>query len=134
MVRLHHLSGVFWEKLIDVVRRLSFVNRPRTVFVWLLGAALVAGPAAAACVDCCPAADAQAAVVAPLGCCDDCGPELERLPDSASLTSKALVGSDLFAVCESVPDAAPSLTFESTRSADISDLSTFRTPRTPLRL
>ena len=57
----------------------------KAVFACLLGLALFAGPVAAACGDCCPTAQASAAISAVAACCGDCGPTLERTPDPASI-------------------------------------------------
>ena len=63
----------------------------RTLTVALFALALVAGPIAAACGSCCPAAPAEAAFAPAQGCCGDCEPTVERSPDPASLTSKSTV-------------------------------------------
>jgi hypothetical protein len=57
----------------------------KVLFACLLGLALFVGPVAAACGDCCPSAQAAAAIAAAAACCGDCAPTLERTPDPASI-------------------------------------------------
>src|SRR5262245_11837656 len=66
------------------------VGRSR-LFALFLALALVAGPVAAACSDCCPKADGPATLAPAAGCCGDCEPSLASAPDRASASLRAAV-------------------------------------------
>jgi hypothetical protein len=63
----------------------------RSAVACLLVLAFCAGPAAAACSDCCPKAEMKASLNAPVGCCGDCKPTIDRAADPASLTAKSVI-------------------------------------------
>ena len=65
------------------------MNRVRkAAFACLLGLALLAGPVAAACGDCCAKAEGPTAIAALQACCGDCAPSLEKTPDPASIAAQ----------------------------------------------
>ena len=75
---------------------------PLILVAILLGLALLAGPLAAACVDCCPPGEARAAMVAPSRCCD-CDGSIQSSRDQSSLAAKKAVTDPELAVIAPVP-------------------------------
>ena len=61
------------------------VGMARIAVIGLVFAALLTGPAAAACGDCCPKSQTPVSVAAAQACCGDCGATLERAPDPVTL-------------------------------------------------
>src|SRR5262245_4415905 len=61
----------------------------RSVIGVLLGLALLAGPAGAACKTCCPQAPAETTLATPPSCCGDCSPTLEKSPEPAARAGKS---------------------------------------------
>jgi hypothetical protein len=69
----------------------------RSVIGALLGLALLAGPAGAACKTCCPEVPAEATLAAPPACCGDCAPTLEKPPEPAARAGKSTAAEGNFA-------------------------------------
>jgi hypothetical protein len=110
--------------------------RLRPLPACLIGIALICAPAAAACADCCPRADAPPAVAAAQACCGDCAPTIDRAPDPAfaALTAASIGLDATAALIASVPLTESRPTSRSLPVGVSSPASSARALPTPLRL
>src|SRR5262245_21556561 len=103
----------------------------------LLGLALLAGPAGAACKTCCPKAPAETTLTSPPPCCGDCSPTLGKSPEPAAGAGKSTAAEGHFSAASLPPRTLPAPTRRSSSQAlpAISSLIEGPPPAsTPLRL
>jgi hypothetical protein len=77
------------------------------IFPLIAALALVAGPLAAACADCCLSPDGEATLAPAASCCGDCEPSVESSPERPSAALRAAVSVPLPAAASAAPTAGP---------------------------
>jgi hypothetical protein len=104
------------------------MKRLRVLAVGLLGLALVAGPVAAACAECCPQEALETAFAALPDCCGDCEPRVAQSKDGPDALAAKAVAQGKSAVA---PAGSPSPTSPLAASDLPAGASSTRTHRPP---